>query len=153
MAEADLILHVLDATANLTDPETEATAAALATRPHLTLLNKADLNSSAAYPHALSVSALTGRGVDPLRQAILHTLTAELPSAESAIVTNLRQHTALTDTLAHLAAATAAARANLPHEFLLLDLHNALQSLDSLTGATTPDDILHLIFSTFCIGK
>jgi tRNA modification GTPase len=36
---------------------------------------------------------------------------------------------------------------------LLLDLYEALRSLDSLTGATTSDDILHLIFSKFCIGK
>jgi tRNA modification GTPase len=36
---------------------------------------------------------------------------------------------------------------------ILLDLHTALRALDSLTGATTPDDILARIFSTFCIGK
>jgi tRNA modification GTPase len=36
---------------------------------------------------------------------------------------------------------------------LLLDLYRALWALDSLTGQTTPDDILNLIFSTFCIGK
>ena len=36
---------------------------------------------------------------------------------------------------------------------LLLDLYNALRPLDDITGATTSDDILGLIFSTFCIGK
>jgi tRNA modification GTPase len=36
---------------------------------------------------------------------------------------------------------------------LLLDLYAALESLDALTGQTSSDDILHLIFSTFCIGK
>jgi tRNA modification GTPase len=36
---------------------------------------------------------------------------------------------------------------------LLLDLYRALESLDGLTGATTADDILNRIFSTFCIGK
>jgi len=36
---------------------------------------------------------------------------------------------------------------------ILLDLYRGLRSLDSLTGATTSDDILHLIFSRFCIGK
>jgi len=49
-----------------------------------------------------------------------------------------------------------AAKANLagiPHEMILLDLYRALWALDSLTGQTTPDDILNLIFSTFCIGK
>jgi tRNA modification GTPase len=36
---------------------------------------------------------------------------------------------------------------------LLMDLYNALHPLDEITGATTTDDILSLIFSTFCIGK
>ena len=36
---------------------------------------------------------------------------------------------------------------------ILLDLYRDLWELDSLTGQTTSDDILNLIFSTFCIGK
>jgi tRNA modification GTPase len=40
-----------------------------------------------------------------------------------------------------------------PHEMLLLDLYSALRPLDAITGQTTPDDVLNLIFSTFCIGK
>jgi tRNA modification GTPase len=36
---------------------------------------------------------------------------------------------------------------------VLLDLYRTLWALDSLTGQTTPDDVLNLIFSTFCIGK
>jgi len=36
---------------------------------------------------------------------------------------------------------------------LLLDLYEALRGLDAITGATTADDILNRIFSTFCIGK
>jgi tRNA modification GTPase len=39
------------------------------------------------------------------------------------------------------------------HEMLLLDLYAALRHMDSLTGETTPDDILNRIFSSFCIGK
>ncbi len=40
-----------------------------------------------------------------------------------------------------------------PHEMMLLDLYGALRPLDDITGATTADDILNLIFSSFCIGK
>ena len=36
---------------------------------------------------------------------------------------------------------------------ILLDLYESLNSLDALTGSTTSDDILNLIFSKFCIGK
>ena len=41
----------------------------------------------------------------------------------------------------------------IPHEMLLLDLYAALRPIDAITGATTADDILNRIFSTFCIGK
>jgi tRNA modification GTPase len=73
--------------------------------------------------------------------------------AESGSLNNLRQQEAVSETLAALAAAAAANDSGLPHEMILLDLHTALRALDSLTGATTPDDILARIFYTFCIGK
>jgi tRNA modification GTPase len=57
------------------------------------------------------------------------------------------------DALAALAAAKSAVTGKVPHEMLLLDLYGALRPLDSITGVTTNDDILNLIFSTFCIGK
>jgi len=43
--------------------------------------------------------------------------------------------------------------AAIPHEMVLLDLYAALRPVDAITGATTADDILNRIFSTFCIGK
>jgi tRNA modification GTPase len=69
------------------------------------------------------------------------------------MLTSLRQYQAVTATLEGLGAAGAAAGQNIPHEMVLLDLYGALRHLDSLTGETTSDDILNLIFSTFCIGK
>jgi tRNA modification GTPase len=57
------------------------------------------------------------------------------------------------DSLAALDAASAAVGARVRHEMLLLDLYNGLRPLDAVTGATTTDDILNLIFSRFCIGK
>jgi tRNA modification GTPase len=69
------------------------------------------------------------------------------------MLTNLRHHQAITVSLAALADAERANSANIPHEMVLLDLYRALSALDSLSGQTTTDDILNLIFSTFCIGK
>ncbi|HEY4961985.1 MAG TPA: tRNA uridine-5-carboxymethylaminomethyl(34) synthesis GTPase MnmE, partial [Terriglobales bacterium] len=57
------------------------------------------------------------------------------------------------DSLSALDAAVAAVPAKTPHEMILLDLYNALRPLDEITGATTADDIINLIFSSFCIGK
>jgi tRNA modification GTPase len=99
-------------------------------------------------------SAFSGEGVDLLEQAIV----AQIDStgaifAGATMLTNTRQHAAVTAALAALDEALAANTNGLPHEMLLLDAYGALRALDTLTGTTTPDDILHLVFSTFCIGK
>jgi tRNA modification GTPase len=69
------------------------------------------------------------------------------------MLTSVRHHQAVTMALENLTTAKVAVGARIPHEMLLLDLYAALRQLDSLTGETTADDVLNLIFSTFCIGK
>jgi len=157
MAEADLVLLVVDAAAP-PHPEDEATMISLAGRPCLVARNKSDLaahhlNYPAVADNTISTSALTGEGVAELRSAILAKVTRGVSTEETALVTNLRQQQAVSSASIALACAHKASEQNLPHEMILLDLYEALHSLDSLTGVTTPDDILNLIFSKFCIGK
>jgi tRNA modification GTPase len=102
----------------------------------------------------IGTSALTGEGIAELRATIVRAVAG--PSAtqrDDALLTNLRQHQAVQESLRALDAAAAAVAGRIPHEMLLLDLYAALRALDTLTGATTTDDVLALIFSTFCIGK
>ena len=73
--------------------------------------------------------------------------------AESGFLTNVRHQGLIQESLAALDAAKNAVAGKVPHEMLLMDLYNGLRPLDNITGATTTDDILNLIFSTFCIGK
>ena len=83
----------------------------------------------------------------------MRALSGPVSTGESGTVTNLRQHTALKECCAALTQAAAAARSQVPHEMLLLDLYTALGALDALTGATSQEEILALIFGKFCIGK
>ncbi len=161
LAEADMVLMVLDATAVPEQEELELLAT-LAQRRALVVVNKSDLaHPSAAMEAALGglglavvhTSALSGEGVDQLKQKMLALTGEQTVETENGMLTSLRQYDAVTATLAGLTAASAAAGHNIPHEMVLLDLYGALRHLDSLTGETTSDDILHLIFSTFCIGK
>ena len=92
-------------------------------------------------------------GLDDLRSGILRLLQIEGSSATEGVLNSLRQQEAVTAALEALSRAEVANDAGIPHEFLLADLHSALRALDTLTGQTTSDDILNLIFSTFCIGK
>jgi tRNA modification GTPase len=72
---------------------------------------------------------------------------------EGGFITTLRHERLLRESLEYLEKARAAVAAGIPHEMLLLDFYGALAPIDSITGATTADDILNRIFSSFCIGK
>jgi tRNA modification GTPase len=103
---------------------------------------------------SIPTSALTGEGIEALRRAILNQIGGEAAiQQESGFLTSVRHQKLVNDALVSLDAATNAVAARVPHEMLLLDLYGALRPLDEITGATTTDDILHLIFGTFCIGK
>jgi len=74
-------------------------------------------------------------------------------SQDSGFLTNVRHQKLVNDALAALEEATRAVATRVPHEMQLLDLYAALRPIDEITGVTTTDDILNLIFSSFCIGK
>src|ERR1700684_1313002 len=161
LADADMVLMVLDATTIPEQRELELLAT-LAQRRALVVVNKSDLAlPSAAMDEALGelglpvvhTSALSGEGIGELKQKMLAMVGDRTVETEGGMLTSLRQYQAVTATLEGLSAAAGAAGQNIPHEMVLLDLYGALRQLDSLTGETTSDDILNLIFSTFCIGK
>jgi tRNA modification GTPase len=182
VADADLVLVVTDASQLLTREDRELIEQ-VSGRNAIVVGNKADLVDSAlssaakagssvdgdsarlkSYPdtdrpitrspdHQIRTSAITGSGIAELRAAILDHVSGGAPQQETAFLTNLRQQKLVEDSLTGLAAAVRAVENSTPHEMLLLDLYGALRPLDEITGATTTDDILNLIFSTFCIGK
>jgi len=151
------VLVVLDATQPLNDEE-HRLLKAVEGRPAVVAVNKSDLAEAGeiagevAGVSMLRTSALTGEGIAELRERILALATGGA-AAEPGMLTSLRHHQAITTALAALADAAQANANAIPHEMILLDLYRALWALDSLTGQTTSDDILNLIFSTFCIGK
>jgi tRNA modification GTPase len=153
LADADLVLVVQDAA----QPEHAEDAALLERvigRNSLQVLNKADLNPARNGSGVLRTSAITGEGIPELRAEILKHVAGEKGTQqESGFLTNSRHQQLVDDSLKALGAASFAVRNNTPHEMILLDLYHALRPLDSITGETTADDILNLIFSSFCIGK
>jgi tRNA modification GTPase len=164
LAEADMVLVVLDASHPAADDEARERDAELidlaSQRLAVVAQNKIDVaNATAPLPAALTLpvvqtSAITGQGIAELRTAILRVLGGDSGAQqESGFLTNVRQQKLVEDSIAALDKAAAAVSLKTPHEMLLLDLYGALRPLDDITGATTADDILNLIFSSFCIGK
>jgi tRNA modification GTPase len=165
LADADLVLVVVDASEGTVAFDERLLKQAEA-RPVIVVENKCDLKAVNGPTQAkdglewatnqvfVSTSALTGEGIADLRAAILsHIGGGAGPQSEPGFVTNIRHRGLIKDSLAALDAAKNAITGKIPHEMLLLDLYSALRPLDAITGATTTDDILNLIFSTFCIGK
>ncbi len=155
LADADLVLVVLDASQPLA-AEDRRLIDAVQGRPAILVGNKSDLARPDASPPdgSLRTSALTGAGIEQLRQEILnHAAGQSGPQQETGFLTSIRHQALVGDAITALEAAKAALPANTPHEMILLDLYNALRALDGITGATATDDILNLIFSSFCRGK
>jgi tRNA modification GTPase len=158
LADADLVLVVLDATQLIADEDRELLRQ-VEGRPAVVVVNKSDKSSSqfsvlGSQLPSVRTSALTGEGIPELRAAILRHVGGEAGAQiESGFLTNVRHQKLVSDSLAALDTAKNAVAARVPHEMMLLDLYNALRPLDEITGATTTDDILNLIFGSFCIGK
>ena len=153
MADADLTLVVIDLAQPFT-AEDESLMARAGGRA-LVVGNKSDRARGAGrLPPLLSVSALTGEGIAGLREAILEAVAPKGAfQRETGFITSLRHEQLLREAARYLEKSCDAVRSLTPHEMLLLDLYGALRPFDAITGATTADDILNRIFSTFCIGK
>jgi tRNA modification GTPase len=161
LAEADLVLVVTDNNSPQHLKEDLRLVEASNNRKRILVLNKSDLgipevqlSRNGDRLTEIATSAISGEGIDELRTAIVAEMGG--PGAaqqESGFVTNLRQRRLIDESLSALSNAENAVHNRIPHEMLMMDLHSALQPLDAITGQTTTDDILNLIFSTFCIGK
>jgi tRNA modification GTPase len=155
---AHVVLVVLDRSRPLDDDDRDLLAATSG-GARVVAINKSDLAAAwdaaaegVGGTHTVSVSAKTGSGLDALRGALAGAgagdALRDVPS-----ITNVRHADLLRQARAALQRAAEAARAVVPEEFVVADLHEARQRLEEVTGARSSDDILRAIFDTFCIGK
>ncbi len=167
LADADLVLVVMDLSQPPNDEDARLVGM-VGARPKIVVENKADLQREQGVGSReqeaggrgqekngrVRTSAVTGEGVEELRTEILRHVGGEAAGQrESGFLTNVRHQGLVRQAIAGLDAGRRALDQDIPHEMMLLDLYTALHSLDGITGATTTDDILNLIFSSFCIGK
>jgi len=149
---------VLDSTQEICAEDRELLAVS-SQRRALAVANKSDLATEGlpaiADFQVFKTSAVTGAGIDELRAAILEEVSGHSVRGEqeTGFLTNIRHQRLVEESLTSLEAASQAVKRNIPHEMIMLDLYGALRPLDAITGETTTDDILNLIFSSFCIGK
>jgi len=158
-ADAVLVLH--DLTRLASDEYRQAQQAidaqllSLTQAPRLQVFNKCDVAPlPAAAGDAIVVSALTGWGLDALREALLQTAGWQAVPDGGGFIARTRHVHALRQAAAHLAQARAqASRGDAALELLAEELRLSHRCLAEITGAVTPDDLLGEIFGRFCIGK
>ena len=158
LGQADIVLHVLDASEPLT-PDDESYLAEFADRPRILVLNKSDLpgrlgQAEANGSPAVSVSCLDGQGIEPLKEAIRNQVwDGEITSEMLEVMINSRHQEALRRAGVSLRTALEQLRAGTPLDLVAVDLRIGTNAVGEIVGQTTTEDLLDSIFSTFCIGK
>jgi len=74
-------------------------------------------------------------------------------TSDALLVSNPRHKSALERAQSHLEQALSSIEAQMPDDFVTIDLTAALNALGEITGETVTDELLETIFSNFCIGK
>jgi tRNA modification GTPase len=154
---AELILHVLDASEDLTK-EDERYLHEFTEKKRVLVRNKADLPPKLLLPKSpasiIEVSCLTGGGIGNLKDAIKNLVwTAEIKAEMLQVMINSRHQEALKRATRNVAAALEALRQNKGLELIAMDLRLATNAVGEIVGKTTTEDLLDSIFSQFCIGK
>jgi tRNA modification GTPase len=158
--QADLVLFMVDSSRPFDDDDRMIFSALTASRV-IVVRNKIDLpqllelQESPESGDPVPLSTLTGEGIEQLRRMIRDTfLHGHAVDGREYVALSRTRHRdvlsrvriSLEQFLSHLAS-------GLELPLLAWDLREALDALGEVTGETTPDDVLDLIFSQFCIGK
>ncbi|GAB3459129.1 tRNA uridine-5-carboxymethylaminomethyl(34) synthesis GTPase MnmE [Massilia terrae] len=159
VGKADVILHLLDASKGPTAADEDIMAAFPDSVPVVRIWNKIDLSGHKATVEPTAdathvyLSAAEKEGIDLLRAELLR-IAGWQQTGESLYLARERHLIALREARKHLDFAAAhAAQNDQSLDLFAEELRLAQDHLSSITGQFTPDDLLGVIFSRFCIGK
>lgn len=161
--QADLVLFLVDAVVGSGEAGRELYQT-IRDKSHIVVINKRDLveedriaTLGALFPGiaVVAVSAKHRQGMQELRDAIYHSVVGEQAAfcEQMTCAPNTRHRALLTKTLAACQSLEQALQQGAPVDLLAVEVQTALEHLGEMTGLTTSDEVLDLIFSRFCIGK
>jgi len=150
---ADVLLEIVDAS----QPRPEEFNLPATPAKRLLVLNKTDLGEDASWAStdAVRLSCSSGEGLGALSDAIRASLHFnEADWGEHAVAINARHQASLQVARASLWAALALLNDSAADpELASIDLREALDALGEIPGKVDTEDLLGVIFSSFCIGK
>ena len=139
MDDADLVVYVL--APGEVEPEEKMENA-------IYIHSKSDI----APGEGITFSSITGEGLDKVVDAITTFLSRDKRSVSDVpVIESERQERKLGETIDALKDAEKARDCSV--DIIALYFQSALSALSELTGETTSDDILEVLFSSFCLGK
>ncbi len=158
LARAEFILQVLDGSQPLTEAD-ENYLAEFAGKKRILVRNKMDLPARLVLAEGIKaplveVCCLTGRGIEPLKDAIKELVWAgEIRAEMLQVMINSRHQEALARARAATQRSLEALASDQTLELVAMDLRIATNAVGEIVGKTTTEDLLDSIFSQFCIGK
>lgn len=152
---ADAVVYLVDGTRGMDAGDREFLERREGPAPLLRVWNKADLRGLLPAPKEfLTVSAVTGTGIDELQRALAVAALGGAPAdGAEPLVDSERQRDLLARALAGLKRLRAALAEGATPDLLAVDLADAMDALGEITGAVTNAEILDRMFSRFCVGK
>lgn len=162
MEKAEIILFILDSAEEISAEEKEFVSK-LKDKKVIFILNKSDLPTktspqdlSFVFPGTpvMTVSTLTGAGMEEMKKRLREELIGEEISREHPVlVTRLRHKKALEKAMEYLNLVAEGLKKNFTEDLIAIDLRAALEALGEITGRTVSAEIIENIFSQFCVGK
>ncbi len=156
MADADLVIVILDGSQDLTDEDREILFQ-VSDLEYFVVINKTDISSDFKFQipgsEYIKTSAKTGEGLEELKKSMIEPFHPENVENSGFLVSDARHFDLLIRAKSEIENSIGLLEQRMSEEIVLIGLHNALRFLGQITGETTTEDMLSRIFSTFCIGK
>ncbi len=158
--DSSLVIAVFDGGEELGEDDFRVLELARSCPMGIAVINKADIPrridadaGRSALPETVTVSALTGEGVDALSEAIERMLSSgdKLPTGQ--LVTNLRQAEAIARARDSVIAVIEGMDMGLTPDAVLTEAEAAASAIGEINGRTIREDAVNAIFSRFCVGK
>lgn len=161
ISAADIILFIIQAGVPVSNND-QSIYEYVKDKKTIIVINKSDLTTGKQLPELpvhwnhlphVSTSALYGDGIDTLKTIITDRFLQNFSEKSDPVLLNLRHKIALEKCLDSVLTFNKGLADNLPCDLLTIDIQEAINTLNEITGENVAHDILDRIFNSFCIGK
>lgn len=160
-SDGDLIIYVVDGSRPLDDNDKEIMKF-IRGKKSILLLNKSDLDlvvdtdmlETLSGNKVIPISAKEKQGIGDLEREIKRMFYhGKLTFNDQIFITNVRHKEALEQAFSSIKMVKESVESGMPEDFYSIDLMNAYEQLGFILGEAVDDDLVHEIFSRFCMGK